>query len=82
MCLAVVNITSAQTIANPKRTKYSRRKANAVVEGRGAGAAQHFVMLRDGAMAAGRLVSSDQVCATFLRGVDGLVRTHAARQPS
>jgi hypothetical protein len=39
-------------------------------------------MLRDGAMAAGRLVSSDQVCATFLRGVDGLVRTHAARQPS
>lgn len=45
-------------------------------------AARHFVMLRDGAMAAGCLVDSAQVCETFLRGVDGLIRTHAARQPA
>ena len=45
-------------------------------------AAQHFVMLRDGAMAAGCLFDRAQVCATFLRGVEGLIRTHAARQPS
>lgn len=45
-------------------------------------AAQHFVMLRDGAMAAGCLFNRAQICETFLRGVDGLVRTHAARQPS
>ena len=45
-------------------------------------AAQHFVMLRDGAMAAGCLADRQQVCETFLRGVEGLVGTHAARQPS
>lgn len=45
-------------------------------------AAQHFVMLRDGAMAAGCLVNRAQICETFLRGVDGLIRTHAARQTS
>jgi AcrR family transcriptional regulator len=45
-------------------------------------AAQHFVMLRDGAMAAGCLFDPVQICETFLRGVDGLVQTHAARQPS
>ncbi|MEU6206129.1 helix-turn-helix domain-containing protein [Micromonospora musae] len=45
-------------------------------------AAQHFVMLRDGAMAAGCLFDPELICETFLRGVDGLVRTHAARQPS
>ncbi|MEV4513413.1 TetR/AcrR family transcriptional regulator [Dactylosporangium sp. NPDC049525] len=45
-------------------------------------AAQHFVMLRDGAMAAGCLLDPTLICATFLRGVEGLVRTHAARQPS
>ncbi|MEU7875210.1 TetR/AcrR family transcriptional regulator [Dactylosporangium sp. NPDC049140] len=45
-------------------------------------AAQHFVMLRDGAMAAGCLFDPVLICETFLRGVDGLVRTHAARQPS
>jgi AcrR family transcriptional regulator len=45
-------------------------------------AAQHFVMLRDGAMAAGCLFDPVLICETFLRGVDGLVQTHAARQPS
>ncbi|GAA0912794.1 TetR/AcrR family transcriptional regulator [Virgisporangium aurantiacum] len=45
-------------------------------------AAQHFVMLRDGAMAAGCLFDRAQICETFLRGVDGLIRTHAARLPS
>ncbi|MEO3743428.1 TetR/AcrR family transcriptional regulator [Plantactinospora sp. B5E13] len=45
-------------------------------------AAQHFVMLRDGAMAAGCLFDPDLICETFLRGVEGLIRTHAARQPS
>ncbi|GIF39017.1 TetR/AcrR family transcriptional regulator [Actinoplanes xinjiangensis] len=39
-------------------------------------AAQHFVMLRDGAMAAGCLFDPDAICETFLRGVDGLVRIH------
>lgn len=39
-------------------------------------AAQHFVMLRDGAMAAGCLFDPDQICETFLRGVDGLVEMH------
>ncbi|MGI5236751.1 TetR/AcrR family transcriptional regulator [Dactylosporangium sp. CA-139066] len=45
-------------------------------------AAQHFVMLRDGAMAAGCLVDPAPICETFLRGVDGLVRAHAAREAS
>jgi AcrR family transcriptional regulator len=45
-------------------------------------AAQHFVMLRDGAMAAGCLFDRVLICETFLRGVEGLIRTHAARQPS
>ncbi|TDC39775.1 TetR/AcrR family transcriptional regulator [Micromonospora sp. 15K316] len=45
-------------------------------------AAQHFVMLRDGAMAAGCLFDPTVICETFLRGVDGLVQAHAARQPS
>ncbi|MBU2664179.1 TetR/AcrR family transcriptional regulator [Actinoplanes bogorensis] len=39
-------------------------------------AARHFVMLRDGAMAAGCLFDPELVCDTFLRGVDGLVRVH------
>ncbi len=39
-------------------------------------AAQLFVMLRDGAMAAGCLFDPDRICETFLRGVDGLVRIH------
>ena len=36
-------------------------------------AAQHFVMLRDGAMAAGCLTDPEPVCATLLRGVEGLL---------
>ncbi|GAA1376372.1 TetR/AcrR family transcriptional regulator [Catellatospora chokoriensis] len=45
-------------------------------------AAQHFVMLRDGAMAAGCLFDPVLICETFLRGVDGLVQIHGSRQPS
>ena len=37
-------------------------------------AARHFVMLRDGAMAAGCLADADLVCETFLRGVEGLLQ--------
>ncbi|WP_229073259.1 TetR/AcrR family transcriptional regulator [Actinoplanes sp. DH11] len=44
-------------------------------------AARHFVMLRDGAMAAGCLFDPDLVTETFLRGVDGLLRIHAQRGP-
>jgi AcrR family transcriptional regulator len=40
-------------------------------------AAQHFVMLRDGAMAAGCLFDPALICQTFLRGVDELVASHA-----
>lgn len=36
-------------------------------------AARHFLMLRDGAMAAGCLADSAQVGATFLAGVEGLL---------
>lgn len=36
-------------------------------------AARHFVLLRDGAMAAGCLADPSMVCETFLRGVDGLL---------
>lgn len=42
-------------------------------------AAGHFVMLRDGAMAAGCLSDPEPICATFLRGVDGLL-TYRSRQ--
>ncbi|MBL7260294.1 TetR/AcrR family transcriptional regulator [Paractinoplanes lichenicola] len=45
-------------------------------------AARHFVMLRDGAMAAGCLFDPDLVVDTFLRGVEGLVRIHGERQPA
>ncbi|WP_395106419.1 TetR/AcrR family transcriptional regulator [Actinomadura sp. SCN-SB] len=41
-------------------------------------AARHFVMLRDGAMAAGCLFDPELVCDTFLRGVDGLVKAHTS----
>ncbi|OLR95395.1 TetR/AcrR family transcriptional regulator [Actinokineospora bangkokensis] len=44
-------------------------------------AARHFVMLRDGAMAAGCLFDPDLVCETFLRGVEGLLRSQSAPQP-
>ena len=40
--------------------------------------ARHFVMMRDGAMAAGCLFDPALVCDTFLRGVDGLLQTRAA----
>ncbi|MFI5911772.1 TetR/AcrR family transcriptional regulator [Dactylosporangium sp. NPDC051541] len=45
-------------------------------------AARHFVMLRDGAMAAGCLSDPVLIGETFLRGVDGLVERHGARRPS
>ncbi|MEU8004424.1 TetR/AcrR family transcriptional regulator [Catellatospora sp. NPDC049111] len=45
-------------------------------------AAQHIVMLRDGAMAAGCLFDPAAIRETFLRGVDGLVRIHSSRRPS
>ncbi|MER5647504.1 helix-turn-helix domain-containing protein [Streptosporangium sp. NPDC002524] len=41
-------------------------------------AARHFVMLRDGAMAAGCLFDPALICETFLHGVDRLLRVHAA----
>ncbi|MGW4376875.1 TetR/AcrR family transcriptional regulator [Streptomyces albidoflavus] len=37
-------------------------------------AGRHFVMLRDGAMAAGCLSDPEVVSATFLQGVDGVLR--------
>lgn len=37
-------------------------------------AARHFVMLRDGAMAAGCLTDPAPVCETFLLGVEGILR--------
>jgi AcrR family transcriptional regulator len=37
-------------------------------------AARHYVMLRDGAMAAGCLFDPELICETFLAGVDGLLR--------
>ena len=43
-------------------------------------AARHFVMLRDGAMAAGCLFDPGLVVETFLRGIEGLVRIHGQRQ--
>ncbi|MFI6070012.1 TetR/AcrR family transcriptional regulator [Actinoplanes sp. NPDC051343] len=43
-------------------------------------AARHFVMLRDGAMAAGCLFDPALVSETFLRGVEGLLRVNAERQ--
>jgi len=36
-------------------------------------AGRHFVMLRDGAMAAGCLTDPAPVCDTFLHGVEGLL---------
>ncbi|GIF73041.1 TetR/AcrR family transcriptional regulator [Asanoa siamensis] len=51
-----------------------------IEETKAAQAAQHFVMLRDGAMAAGCLFDPATICETFLRGVDGLVDIHGSRQ--
>jgi AcrR family transcriptional regulator len=44
-----------------------------VGHGSGGPAGRHFVMLRDGAMAAGCLSDPDAVCTTFLDGVEGLL---------
>ncbi|TQS45083.1 TetR/AcrR family transcriptional regulator [Cryptosporangium phraense] len=41
-------------------------------------AARHFVMLRDGAMASGCLFDPTLVAETFVRGIEGLVRTRSA----
>ncbi|GAB4106587.1 TetR family transcriptional regulator [Micromonospora taraxaci] len=43
-------------------------------------AARHFVMLRDGAMAAGCLFNPTLVSETFLHGVEGLLRINTERQ--
>jgi AcrR family transcriptional regulator len=37
-------------------------------------AARHFIMLRDGAMAAGCLTDPAPICETFLLGVEGILR--------
>ncbi|MFK4110443.1 TetR/AcrR family transcriptional regulator [Streptomyces sp. NPDC002176] len=39
---------------------------------------RHFVMLRDGAMAAGCLFDPTLICATFLDGVEGILNTSPA----
>ncbi len=41
-------------------------------------AGRHFVMMRDGAMAAGCLFDPALVCETFLHGVERLLQVHAA----
>ncbi|WBB67619.1 TetR/AcrR family transcriptional regulator [Micromonospora sp. WMMD812] len=43
-------------------------------------AARHFVLLRDGAMAAGCLFDPALVSETFLHGIEGLLRINAERQ--
>ncbi len=45
-------------------------------------AARHFVMLRDGAMAAGCLFEPKLVAQTFRDGVEGLIRVHGERRPT
>jgi AcrR family transcriptional regulator len=50
-----------------------------VAEDTSEAAAQHFILLRDGAMAAGALFDPALVTETFLRGVEGLVRIHGER---
>ncbi len=44
-------------------------------------AGRHFVMLRDGAMAAGCLSDPTLICETFLRGVEGILQLGAASVP-
>lgn len=48
----------------------------AVREDSAEAAARHFVMMRDGAMAAGCLFDPALVCETFLHGVEGLLEAH------
>jgi AcrR family transcriptional regulator len=45
-------------------------------------AARHFVMLRDGAMTAGCLTDPQPICATFLRGVEGLLTYRSRNEPA
>jgi AcrR family transcriptional regulator len=45
-------------------------------------AARHFVMLRDGAMAAGCLSDPVPICETFLLGVENLLEHRDAREPA
>jgi AcrR family transcriptional regulator len=59
-----------------------RTLMTSIEERRAEAAAQHFVMLRDGAMSAGCLFDPALICETFLRGVDGLVEIHGTRPPS
>lgn len=51
-----------------------------VHQGTADSAARHFVMLRDGAMAAGCLFDPALVTETFLRGIEGLLRVNAERR--
>ncbi|BCJ28538.1 TetR family transcriptional regulator [Actinocatenispora sera] len=44
-------------------------------------AARHFVMLRDGAMAAGCLTDPKPIGETFLLGVEGLLHSRNGRRP-
>jgi AcrR family transcriptional regulator len=53
-----------------------------IQEAQAEASARHFVMLRDGAMAAGCLFDPTLVCDTFLRGVEGLLRAHGASDPA
>ncbi|GAA2577558.1 TetR family transcriptional regulator [Winogradskya consettensis] len=50
-----------------------------VKQERSEAAAHHYVMLRDGAMAAGCLFDPALVSETFLDGIEGLVSTHSKR---
>jgi AcrR family transcriptional regulator len=45
-------------------------------------AARHFVMLRDGAMAAGCLTDPKPICETFLRGIEGLLKYRSRQEPA
>ncbi|MGF1343831.1 TetR/AcrR family transcriptional regulator [Streptomyces flavovirens] len=45
-------------------------------------AGRHFVMLRDGAMAAGCLFDPELVSETFLQGVEGILQTRTASTPT
>ncbi|MBK3624298.1 TetR/AcrR family transcriptional regulator [Streptomyces sp. MBT49] len=45
-------------------------------------AGRHFVMLRDGAMAAGCLFDPALICETFLHGVEGILPTDTSPAPA
>lgn len=44
--------------------------------------AQFFVMIRDGAMAAGRLADREAVCAAFMRGVEAMLTYRPIADPT